>query len=386
MKILFLLNAYEEDGPGLLTAQIASRMSLQPGMEVASTALSRGGPLEERFTSANIPTHLIAMRSALDLPRYIALKKFITDRGFDVIHTNILRADLIGRIAARAAHTPVIVSTEHGIHAWEHRGKLVRQLVKWLYLHTTHYTAAIIAVSDFVKKSLIENGVPAQKIVRIYNGVDTEYFVPVTGFERDKLRSYITDKPVRFAIGLVGNLIEMKGLRYFIKALPFVFEKYPETLVVVVGEGALRQEMEAEVKQMRYAGRVKFLGRLTALTRRIVAAMDVLVQPSLTESFGLTAAEALSCEVPVVASNVGGLPELVRDGECGYLVPPRDPRALANKIIALFDDPEKRRSFGKAGRKRVKKYFDLTNTTEQYLTLYGRLLGQREMGIGNSEL
>lgn len=374
MKILFFLNAYEEDGPGLLIAQVANLMCAREGLDIRSAALSRTGPLEKRFQEKGIPTKLIGMRGFPDWPRYKSLKNFLHDGKFDIIHTNILRADLFGRTAAHAVGIPAIVSTEHGIHAWEHKGDLMRTIVRQFYLHTLKFTSAIIAVSDFVKQSLISEGVPEDKIVRIYNGVDTDYFLPIDADEREKLRSYITDEPVKAAIGLVGNLIEMKGLRYFIEALPLIFQKHPHTLVVVVGEGPLRNEMEREISLQNLSHKVKFLGKLTQITRRIVAALDILVQPSLTESFGLTAAEALSCGVPVVASSAGGLPELVEDGVCGYVVPPRDSNALAVKIISLLDDPDKCSRFGKAGRERAIKLFRVSDTVNKYLDLYTRLL------------
>ena len=374
LKILYFLNAYEEDGPGLLMCQIASLLAPREGMEIYTAALSRGGSLEERLKEKHIPTRVIGMKGALDRSGYQALKSYLKDMSFDIVHTNILRADLFGRMAAHAVGVPVIISTEHGLHAWEHRGNLVRKIVKWLYLRTVSYNSAIVAVSDAVKESLVSEGIPPGKIHRIYNGVDVNAFAPLPGLERDKMRRYITDDKVCCTIGLVGNLVELKGLRYFIEALPPVFEKYPETLVVVVGEGPLRGEMENEVAKEPFSGRVKFLGKLSQITGRIMAALDVLVQPSLTESFGLTAAEALSCEVPVVASNVGGLTELIEDGVCGYLVPARDSRALAGKIIELLDDPDKRRAFGRAGRERIMNLFQLSSTVDQYLELYKRLL------------
>jgi len=354
--------------------QIASLLAPMQDVEVYSAALSRSGPLEERFKEKHIPTHVIGMKGILDWSGYRALKSYFQDMDFDIVHTNILRADLFGRMAGHAVGVPVIISTEHGLHAWEHRGRLVRNFVKWLYLRTVSYASAIVAVSDAVKESLIREGVPPQKIVRIYNGVDVKSFAPLPEGERDKLRSYITDEKVCSTIGLVGSLVEIKGLRYFIEALPEVFAKHPETLVVVVGEGPLRREMENEAAREKFSSRVKFLGKLTQITGRIVAALDVLVQPSLTESFGLTVAEALSCEVPVVASQVGGLTELIEDGVCGYLVPSRDAKALAGKIIELLDDPDKRRAFGKAGRERILNLFQLSNTVEQYLELYKKLL------------
>ena len=370
MNLLLFLNAYEEDGPGLLMARIASKLQKHRDLRISTAALSRGGPLMKQFENMDIPTHIVGMMGVFDWKRYRALVRFIKSGNFDIVHTNILRADLFGRMAAHAARVPVIVSTEHGIHSWEYRGNFIRHLVRRIYLHTLSYTSKIIAVSDFVKKDLIHEGVPEQKIVRIFNGVDVDSFVPVPPEERDKWRAYITDKPVKRTIGLVGNLIEMKGLRYFIRALPLILEKHPDTLVVVVGEGMLRNEMEAEVNRQGFSSRVKFLGRITELTRRIMASLDILVQPSLTESFGLTVAEALSCEVPVVATKVGGLPDIIEDGVCGFLIPPKNPEALAARVNQLLEDPGIIRSMGQAGRRRIMDRFSLSDTAQSYLELY----------------
>ena len=374
MKILYLLNAYEEDGPGLLICRLASIISRKQDVEVSSAAISRGGDLKEKFDRAGIPTRVFGMKNALDAKNYLRLKKFLKREKFDVVHTNILRADIFGKLAAHSAGTPVIISTEHGIHAWEHRGPLVRKAVKWFYLKTVKYSSGIICVSDHVKNALLREGVPENKLHRIYNGVDTDLFVPTTGDERDKLRSFITDQPVDYTVGLVGNLVEIKGIQYFMESLPQIFRKIPRLLVVVVGEGPLKDELRNETIEMGISDRVKFLGRLSSITSKIMSSLDVLVQPSLTESFGLAAAEALSCQVPVVASNVGGLAELIEDGVCGFLVPPRRPKALAEKVIEIIDDPIKRLQLGEQGRKRILAKFNINKTAEDYLILYEDLL------------
>jgi glycosyltransferase involved in cell wall biosynthesis len=370
LRIFYLLNAYEEDGPGLLMERVASLMASYGDLEVVSAALSRGGALEGRFIERGIPTHLIAMKGIFDLPGYRALIRHIRNLRCDIVHTNVLRADIIGRMAAHAAGVPVIFSTEHGIHAWEERGKFWRPFVRRFYLHTVKYTKMIVAVSDFVKDSLIAEGVPQEKVVRIYNGVDTEVFIPLVRNEKDQYCKYLTERPVKNVIGLVGNLVEMKGLIYFIKAIPPILRQFPETLIIVIGEGALRHELEAEVARENLSDRVRFLGRISPLIPRLVGAMDILVQPSLIESFGLTVAEAMSCGVPVVASCVGGLSEIIEDGVCGYLVPPRDSDALAAKVIDLLSNPERCQMFGKAGRRRAVERFNIMSTVGQYYELY----------------
>lgn len=381
MKILYLLNAYANDGPGIMIRRIAEHLLQREDIEIKTSAISRGGILEEEFEKMGIPTSIIGMRNSADWPRYENLKKFIAEEKFDIVHTNILRADLFGRRAAKAAGTPLIISTEHGIHAWQYRGKMIRRLVKRFYLKTSEYTDAIIAVSDYVKDSLKKEGVAPEKIVRIYNGVPPEKYKPLSEEEKEKFIRLISEKTHERVIGYVGNLIEMKGIRYFIKSLPDIFQKFPRTLALIAGDGELKKEMEDLASELKISENIRFLGKVDTLIPRLMGSLDILVQPSLTESFGLAPAEALSCGVPVIASRVGGLSEIITEGECGYLVPPEDPIALAARINELLEHNEKRLSFGKAGRKRVKDKFNDMETAGQYLLLYRDLLKLKKGSI-----
>lgn len=378
MKILFLLNAYEDDGPGRLNYAIIERLSKYEGVQCWTAALRRSGPLKEKFENLIIPTRVIGMRHTYQLSPYNELVDFIQAEKFDIVHTNLIRTDIIGRFAAKKANVPVIVTTEHGIHTWGVRGKLVAAIVKRLYLHTGKYTDCIIAVSDYVREVLLKEGVPPEKVIRIYNGVDLERFVPVSLEEKKEFFKYLSERVINHLIGGVGHLITLKGHSYFIQAIPKILQKHPNSLFVFVGEGPLQQQLIAEVSQLGLTEHVRFLGRLSAITPRVIAALDVLVQPSLTESFGLVVAEALACGVPVVATDVGGLPEIVQEGVNGFMVEPRNPDAIAEKVIWLLDHKEEARQMGERGREICRQKFDINSTVQQYYELYKSLLAGKK--------
>ncbi len=376
MKVLFLLNAYVDDGPGRLIYSVASRLSQYDDIQCWSAALRRSGPLEEKFEDLAIPTKVLGMKHVYELNRYKQMVSFLRDGEFDIVHTNLIRADVIGRYAAKKAGVPVIVSTEHGIHTWRVKGKLIASLVKYLYRHTVKFTDSIIAVSEYVKQRLIEHGVPPDKVTRIYNGIDLEKFTPVSQEQREEFQRYLSDEKIYHIVGGVGNLVTLKGHSYFIQAIPKILQKHPHSLFVIVGEGPLHSKLVTDVNRLGLEHRVRFLGRLSTITAQLISSFDVLVQPSLTESFGLAVAEALACRVPVVATHVGGVPEIVKDGEHGFLVEPRNPDAIAEKVTWLLDHKEEAMRIAEKGREHVAAHFDINTTVEQYYNLYQHLLGK----------
>jgi len=383
VKILFLLNAYEDDGPGRLTYAIIERLSKYEGVTCATAALKRSGPLKEKFEDLLIPTRVMNMRHFYQRRQFNELVHFLETERFDIVNTNLIRADIIGRFAARKAKVPVIITTEHGIHTWGVKGKLVESLVKRLYIYTTRFTDRIIAVSDYVKQCLQSAGVPAEKIVRIYNGVDLERFVPSTPEQKSEFVKYLSDRKVNHVIGGVGHLITLKGHSYFIQAIPRILEKHPNSLFIIVGEGPLHNQLVNEVKRLGLTDKVRFLGRLSTITPQVISTFDVLVQPSLTESFGLVVAEALACGVPVVATKVGGLPEIVEDGINGFLVEPRSPSAIAEKVIWLLDNKESAKRLGANGRETVAQKFDINTTVREYYELYKEVLEGKKASVAH---
>lgn len=381
MKVLFLLNAYEEDGPGLLLFSIIQEMQRASILECYTVALSRGGPLQERFQTLGVPATVIGMRSIYDIAALCRLIRYLKRERFKLLHTNLIRADIIGRMAARLAGIPIIVTTEHGIHTWDVRGRTVKRLVRLLYRLTARFTDRIIAVSDFVDQDLRRNGIAGAKIKRIYNGIDADRYHPLPQEQRRELHPYLADWQVQSLVGIVGNMVALKGHAWCVQAIPAIIAQHPDTLFVFAGAGPLRQEIEQMVRSLGVEKHVRFTGHLSALLPRLIRSLDVLIQPSLVESFGLTVVEAQACGVPVVATRVGGLPEIVTDGETGFLVPPEDPAALAEKVNILLSDPTLAQTMGGKGREKVLAQFQIQQTASAYEEMYRQLA--QEKAINN---
>jgi len=365
MRILYLLNALEPDGPGHLILEIASRLKARHGFDCRIAALSRSGTMREECERAGVPAQVLGSISAL--------RSCLREQRPDVLHTNLLRADLIGRWLGHREGVPKIISTEHGIHTWDTSGRPLRPLIRAAWMHTARHAQAIVAVSEFVRRQLLAEGVPAPKIQLIRNGVDVQRFHPLTPGEKIESRR-------KFGFGLesclvvaAGKLAPLKGHMTMLKAVQKILATHtnptPPLEFAIAGDGPLFNDLQMFLRQQQLANCVRMMGHLSDDLPQFLGCADIVVQPSRMESFGLVAAQALSCAVPVIASDVGGLPELVEDGVTGRLVPPEDPTALAEVIVDLAANasPE----MGTAGRRKIIERFDVEKTAQDYAALYG---------------
>lgn len=251
-----------------------------------------------------------------------------------VIHAHQVASATAGMVAGNFMRIPVVV-TEHTMATW--RGPFVRWYGRRIYRLAT----ICIAVSAEIRNRLLTmDRLPVRRVVLI-PGV----LFPPLPLPKQAIASA---GPV---VGAVARLCEEKGIGVFLEAIAGLVKGYPQVSFVVVGSGPLRERLRAQAKALRLDGRLHFLGaRLDGPA--LVGGFDVLAVPSLTEGAPLVVMEAMAAGVPVVASAVGGIPELLGHGEAGVLVPAGDPRPLAEAISALLDDPVVRHRLGAAGQRR----------------------------------
>jgi glycosyltransferase involved in cell wall biosynthesis len=178
-------------------------------------------------------------------------------------------------------------------------------------------------------------------------------------------------------IGVAGRLIRLKGIVYLIRALSLIRAEFPAVQLEIAGDGPERGSLEREAASLGLAGRVKFLGWQSEMAP-ILARWAVYAQPSVEEGFGISVAEAMAAGLPVVATSVGGLPEAVEDGKTGWLVPPRDSGALAERLACLLRDSDQRRAFGARGRERASELFSDTRMVSEISKIYEALLANPE--------
>jgi glycosyltransferase involved in cell wall biosynthesis len=183
-------------------------------------------------------------------------------------------------------------------------------------------------------------------------------------------------------VGVAGRLVAIKGFVYVLRALPSLVERFPDVQLEIAGEGPEEERLRRAAADLGIAVHVRFLGWQTDLAA-CLRRWDVFAQPSLEEGFGIAVVEAMAAGLPVVASNVGGLVEIVENGETGWLVPPRSPADLTARLAALLADPQQRQAMGDAGRERARARFSVARMVGDITTLYDRLLEHGANGAGS---
>ncbi len=328
-----------------------SVVSLSPGS--AARKLERAG-----FDVLVIDEHDDAIATG-------ALAAHLVDVRPDIIHNHMYRAELVGTRAAIALgevghRRPYIVST---VHSSRVRSEEDREMLRVL----TPAMDQLIAVSKMIEDKLVAEGRTTAPITRIYNGVD------LSRYERVEACCTLPDEygmePGSQIVGVVARLEPEKGHPTLLEAWPQVLRAVPDAYLLIVGEGSRREALEAQTRDLRIAHRVVFTGRRDDVPS-VTAAFDVAVLPSYREAQGLSVLEALALSRPVVASNVGGIPEMITDGVNGVLVPPHDPDALAAAIIRLLRDHPFADTLGRAGHDMVHDRFCIDLMVESVQAIY----------------
>lgn len=285
--------------------------------------------------------------------------------GADVVHNHMYRAEVVGtqaawRLAATGRPRPYIVGT---VHSSRIRSDEDRDLLRELTPRMDH----LIAVSSAIVRKIEDEGRAGAPVSLIYNGVDlTRYSEPdICGTLHEEFPIQV-DAPI---VGVVARLEPEKGHPTLLEAWPAVLARVPNAHLLVVGEGSQREALEAQVAELGIGASVTFTGRRDDVPA-VTAALDVAVLPSYREAQGLSILEAMALSRPVVASAVGGIPEMIEDGRTGLLVPPRDAGALAAAIVRLLTDHPYADTLAKAAQNLVHDRFCVELMVRAIETIY----------------
>jgi glycosyltransferase involved in cell wall biosynthesis len=295
----------------------------------------------------------------------------------DIVHTHTAKAGFLGRLAARLAKVPVIIHTYHGHILHGYYGPLKTNLLRRMEKTLAHITDCIIAVSAEVKRELVTYGVSSsERIVVIPLGLELEPFLNCAA-RRGELRRELGIDDGAPLVGIVGRIVPIKNHRLFLDASLMAANQNPQVRFVIVGDGPIRAEMQRYAYELGMADRVIFVGWRRDL-QRIYADLDVLVLSSINEGTPVSAIEAMAAGCPVAATRVGGLPDLITEGETGLLVPSEDAKALATAIDSLLKNPRARRQMGQIARGIVKERFAAQRLISDMERLYQELLGKAQ--------
>jgi glycosyltransferase involved in cell wall biosynthesis len=297
----------------------------------------------------------------------LQLGKLIRHNHYDILHLYGLKANSLGRILGRLAGHKKIVG---GLRS-QYPSGIKRKWTLWLDRLTFGLSLGYVSNSQAAVDFLSSRGYSREKFWVIHNGIDTESFLPKTEEAKLQIKKRFHVPVNRMVIACIANLRQPKGHADLIKALSRLKQTREDVLLVLVGDGPLRPTLEKLVKQLGLTENVLFMGFLGHdKIPEILAIVDVFVLPSLVEGLPTAVVEAMAAACPVVVTRVGGTPEVVNDGETGFLVDPGDPATLAERIAQLLSDGDLRRKMGEAARKRVEEKFSLENMVRQYEALY----------------
>lgn len=333
-----------------------ARFSDASVVETTFLALQDAGEPARQLRDLGVPVrHGVAGRRS-GLPRLLRLARAFRELRPDVVHTHNPAPQVWGVLAGRLAGVPAVVHTRHG-HAL---GNLPAPVVGRLFAGADR----VICVSEDLRRDLLRrHRLPEQRVIRIWNGIDTSRF------------SWSGPRCEPTAV-TISRLAAVKDLPTLLRATAIVAKELPAFRLRIAGDGPQRGELEALAQGLGIGGRVEFLGERHDVPA-LLAEAGLFVSSSSTEGLSLTLAEAMAVGLPVLATAVGGNPEIVLDGVTGRLVPPGDPRALAEGLLSLWAAREGWRDMGRAGRDRVLAHFDVRRMVREYEDLYAAVLDER---------
>jgi len=293
-----------------------------------------------------------------DFPALLKIRRLLKRDKPDIVHTHTSKAGLLGRLAARLAGIPSIIHTPHGHVFFGYFGALKTKMFVLLEKLASRITDKIIALTPREKADYLRYKVAKEdKLVVIPSGIELHKCQYPPKEERSKLRRELGIPDRSAVVGTAGRLVPVKGPGFLLQAVGQVISEHPDTYLVFAGDGPLRKNLAKDAVDRGLAKKIIFTGWRDDMAR-VLSVFDVFCLPSLNEGMGRVLVEAMALGKPVVASDAGGIPDLIIPGKNGILVPPQDPEELARQIRFLIENREEREKLGRAGKEMASAYSD----------------------------
>jgi len=363
-RVVYLAHAFTVGGAEEMVLNLVRH--LPPRFEPMVCCIHEAGPIGEEIRQAGTPVAVLGLEPGLRRPFDVGgIRRYLHDTAPQIVHTFLLTASLYGRLAAILARVPIVIGTEVNIYERKRRRHAFAE--RLLMAGTDRVVVSAESVRDFYVRQVHAD--PARVEV-IYNAVDFAQAAPTEN--RAAMRASIGVPAAAPVAGVIARLTEQKGHRFLLDALA-ARPELTEVHAVLVGGGDLERTLGAQAASLGLTPRVHFLGPRRDLGN-LLAAMDVFVMPSLWEGLPLSLVLAMGASLPVVATAVAGIPEVVDDGRTGLLVPPADAHALGAALTRVFADEPLRTRLGRDGRASVLPRFGVDRYVASVASLYDRLL------------
>jgi L-malate glycosyltransferase len=316
----------------------------------------------------------LAPRSEVDLHAAWKLSRIVKELGPDIVHAHDPHAVASAALALSfmtSGKCPVLIASRRVMFRLKQNA-----FSRWKY----HQVDRFVAASDAIRKILVEDGIEGRCIVTVYEGIDVHRVQAEPPVNIHAEFWLPTHAPI---VGAVAALTSEKGHKYLIDAAALVVREVPDARFVILGEGELRPTLERQIKELHLDKHVLLPG-FRADILAFIKSFDVFVMSSLAEGLGTSLLDAMALSKPTIASDTGGIPEVVSHGETGLLVPPRNHRALAGAVTSLLQDADRRKRMGEAGLARVQRLFSAEQMVEKTLAVYRQCAGGRRELAGDT--
>ena len=335
--------------------------------------VERDRPMDAMVSAAEqraIPIARLPIGRDYDLPLLWRLRRALRQSKPDIVHTHLIHADLFGYFAAKLAGVSAVVSSRHLDDAFRYRSR-------WRRINRRMWRMidAGIVISAAMKRFALEiEQAPAEKINVVLYGMEYRWLNDEDiDAARKRLRAELNLPTDAQLLGMACRLVEQKGIPYALEALRRIRSDFPCAHLVIAGDGEKADELRRLASMLGIADRVCWLG-WRGDAAELMSAFDVFLLPSLREGFGLVLLEAMSRRLPIVASRVGAIPEIVIDGETGVLVEPRNVDELAKALTGLLKDRALRKYMGLLGAARLEEHFSVERMVAGTIAVYEKVL------------
>ncbi|GKS58886.1 glycosyl transferase family 1 [Nitrospira sp.] len=361
-----ILHLSSSSGPGGAERIVcALAASLDKTRYRSLVGLFRPGWLKDECEQRGLPVYVLPSEGFMNWRWMLACYRLVKQERVDLIQAHEFDANVHGTLVAKWAGIP-LVATVHGKNRFFDARRR-----RWAYRFISK-SVQMVAVSEDLKNFIVEQTqIPGERIKVIYNGVDEPATFDVA--DREIFKQGLGIPADHLVVGVVGNLYPVKGHTYLLAAIPEILKRCPNVTFLFAGRGELEVPLKAQARELGIEANVHFLG-LRQDVPRLLTIMDLFAMPSLSEGLSIALLEAMAAGKPVVATRVGGNPELVVNGETGLLVPAKDASGLADALVQMLQDAAFRERAAAAAQRHVAQRFTCGAMAGQYTECYDRMV------------
>jgi glycosyltransferase involved in cell wall biosynthesis len=361
MKVLHIINSLDCGGLEKFAIDLSLELNKR-GHQAEILCLQQGGDLKAVAEQNHLRVTALDKKQGTDFNLIGKMAGFVKKNRFDIVHTHNMGPLIYGTIACRLASNTHLINTRHG------RETKTANPIIWAL------NQKIVAISSDAAEQMLKcNKINKDKVSIIPNGTDLKTFdIKVSDEEKLSIKKSLGLNHDTLILGNIGRLAKEKDQGSLIKAVKKMVSKKNKIELIMVGDGPLKKELMELAKELNVLESVKFLGYRNDIAK-LLSIIDVFVLSSFTEGISLTLLEAMAAGKPIVATKVGGNPEVVDDGVTGILVPCGFPERIESAVMRFYANRSLIAQFGEAGRKRAYEFFSLENMTNQYEKLYNEI-------------